>query len=82
LRGSGIPGLLTEFMALTKSAPAGIFFPALAFGAAHSYQGLARASMTGVLGEMAGIVAQWCHSVRPGMISHVLQDVLGGVVRH
>ena len=74
--------LQKQFMALTKSAPAGIFFPALVFGAAHSYQGLARASMIGVLGAMAGILAHWCHSVRPGMISHVLQDVLGGMVRH
>jgi membrane protease YdiL (CAAX protease family) len=74
--------LQKQFMALTKSVPAGIFFPALAFGAAHSYQGLARASMIAVMGAMSGILAYWCRSVRPGMIAHALQDVLGAFVRH
>jgi membrane protease YdiL (CAAX protease family) len=74
--------LQKQFMALTKSVPAGIFFPALAFGAAHSYQGWARASLIGVMGAMSGILAYWCGSVRPGMIAHTLQDVLGGFVRH
>jgi membrane protease YdiL (CAAX protease family) len=69
-------------MALTKSIPAGIFFPALAFGVAHSYQGVARAMLIAVMGVMSGILAHWCRSVRPGMIAHTLQDVLGGLVRH
>ena len=69
-------------MALTKSVPAGIIFPAVAFGVAHSYQGLARASMIAVMGAMSGILAYWCRSVRPGMIAHALQDLLGGLVRH
>jgi membrane protease YdiL (CAAX protease family) len=74
--------LQKQFMALTKSVPAGIVLSALAFGAAHSYQGFARASVIGLLGAMGGILAYWCRSVRPGMISHTLQDVLGGFVRH
>jgi membrane protease YdiL (CAAX protease family) len=74
--------LQKQFMALTKSVPAGIFFPAVAFGVAHSYQGLARASMIAVMGAMSGILAYWCRSVRPGMIAHALEDVLGGLVRH
>jgi membrane protease YdiL (CAAX protease family) len=74
--------LQKQFMALTKSVPAGIVFPALAFGVAHSYQGLARASLIAVMGAMSGILAYWCRSVRPGMIAHALQDVLGGLVRH
>jgi uncharacterized protein len=74
--------LQKQFMALTKSVPAGIFFPALAFGVAHSYQGWARASLIGVMGAMSGILAYWCRSVRPGMIAHTLQVVLGGFVRH
>lgn len=74
--------LQKQFMALTNSVPAGIVFPALAFGLAHAYQGLARASLIGVMGVMGGILAYWCSSVRPGMIAHALQDVLGGFVRH
>jgi membrane protease YdiL (CAAX protease family) len=74
--------LQKQFMALTKSVPAGIFFPAVAFGVAHSYQGLARASVIAVMGAMSGVLAYWRRSVRPGMIAHTLQDVLGAFVRH
>jgi uncharacterized protein len=74
--------LQKQFMALTRSVPAGIILSALAFGLAHSYQGFARASMIGVLGVMSGVLAYWCRSVRPGMIAHALQDLLGAFIRH
>jgi uncharacterized protein len=74
--------LQKQFMALTKNVPAGILLSATAFGLAHSYQGFARASMIGVMGAMAGILAYWCRSVRPGMIAHSLQDILGAFVCH
>lgn len=74
--------LQKQFIALTKNVPAGILLSAAAFGLAHSYQGVARASMIGVMGAMGGILAYWCRSVRPGMIAHSLQDVLGAFVRH
>jgi len=74
--------LQKQFMALTKSVSAGIMFSALAFGLAHSYQGFARASLIGLIGAMCGILAYWRRSVRPGMIAHSLQDVLGAFVRH
>jgi uncharacterized protein len=74
--------LQKQFTALTKSLPAGIVLSALLFGAAHFYQGPARASVITVLGAMAGILASWRRSVRPGMIAHILQDVLGGFIRH
>jgi uncharacterized protein len=74
--------LQKQFMALTRSVPAGIILSALAFGLAHSYQGFARASMIGVMGAMGGVLAYWCRSVRPGMIAHALQDVLGAFIRH
>jgi uncharacterized protein len=74
--------LQKQFMALTSSAPAGIILSALAFGLSHSYQGFARASMIGVMGLMSGILAYWCRTVRPGMIAHALQDVLGAFVHH
>jgi uncharacterized protein len=75
-----------QFMALTQSVPLGILFSAAMFGMAHGYQGLAKAFQIGVLGAMFGILAHWRRSVRPGMIAHTLQDVLGGLfsgsIRH
>lgn len=74
--------LQKQLMALTNSAPIGIVLSGVAFGAAHSYQGWSKASMIAVMGAMAGILAYWRRSVRPGMIAHALQDVLGGLIRH
>lgn len=74
--------LQRQFTALTRNVPAGIILSAVLFAAAHSYQGLARASIIGVMGAMGGILAYWRRSVRPGMIAHALQDILGGFVRH
>jgi membrane protease YdiL (CAAX protease family) len=70
-----------QFMALTKSVPAGILLSAAAFGGAHAYQGFRPAFQIGLLGAMAGVLAHWRKSVRPGMIAHTLQDVLGGFVQ-
>jgi uncharacterized protein len=74
--------LQRQFTALTKSVPAGIVLSAVAFGGAHSYLGTGPAIQVGVLGAMGGILAYWCGTVRPGMIAHALQDVLGGIIRH
>ena len=74
--------LQRQFMALTRSVPAGIVLSAAAFGAAHLYHGPGHAFRIGLLGAMAGILAYWCGSVRPGMIAHALQDVLGAIIRH
>jgi CAAX protease family protein len=72
--------LQKQFIALTKSVPAGIVLSGLLFGAAHSYQGFTKASVIGVMGAAGGILAYWRRSVRPGMIAHALQDILGGFV--
>jgi CAAX protease family protein len=72
--------LQRQFMALTKSAPAGILLSAAAFGAAHAYQGFRMVILIGLFGAMFGILAYWRGSVRPGMIVHAWQDTLGGVV--
>jgi hypothetical protein len=73
---------LRQFKALTKSAPAGIVLAAALFGAAHSYLGLSQAIQISFLGAMSGILAVWRRSVRPGMLAHALQDILGAVIRH
>jgi uncharacterized protein len=72
--------LQRQFMALTKSAPAGILLSATAFGAAHAYQGSRRVILIGLFGALFGILAYWRGSIRPGMIAHAWQDSLGGVV--
>jgi len=72
--------LQRQFMALTKSAPAGILLSAVAFGAAHAYQGFRMVILIGLYGAMFGILAYWRGSVRPGMIAHVWQDSLNGVL--
>jgi membrane protease YdiL (CAAX protease family) len=78
--------LQRQFMALTKSAPAGILLSAAAFGAAHAYQGFRMVILIGLYGAMFGILAYWRGSVRPGMIAHAWHDslsgVLGGLMRH
>jgi uncharacterized protein len=74
--------LQRQFTALTQNVPAGIVFSAVLFGAAHSYQGPRQALQIAILGLMGGILAHWWGSVRPGMIAHTLQDVLGGLMRH
>ena len=78
--------LQRQFMALTKSAPAGIVLSAAAFGAAHAYQGFRMVILIGLYGAMFGILAYWRRSVRPGMIAHAWNDslngVLAGLMRH
>lgn len=74
--------LQRQFMAMTNSVPAGILLSAVMFGAAHSYQGWRQAVQIGVLGLMGGTFAYWCKTVRPGMIAHTLQDLLGGMMKH
>lgn len=74
--------LQRQFIAVTKSVPAGIILSAILFGAGHGYQGIARAFQISVLGLLAGILAYRCKSVRPGMIAHAAQDILGGLIRH
>jgi hypothetical protein len=78
--------LQRQFMALTKSAPAGILLSAATFGAAHAYQGFRMVILIALYGAMFGILAYWRGSVRPGMIAHAWNDSLNGVlavlVRH
>jgi len=72
--------LQAQFMALTKSAPAGIILSAVIFGAAHAYQGFRMTILIALYGAMFGILAHWRGSVRPGMLAHAWQDSLNGVL--
>jgi membrane protease YdiL (CAAX protease family) len=74
--------LQKQFMAWTRSAAAGIILSGMLFGAAHIYQGFGHAAVIALTGVTAGVAAHWRRSVRPGMIAHTLQDVLGGLLNH
>lgn len=72
--------LQRQLMAFTRSAPAGILFSAAAFGAGHGYQGRRMMILIAIYGVLFGVMAHWRGSVRPGMIAHVWQDSLDGVL--
>jgi uncharacterized protein len=72
--------LQRQFVALVKSAPAGILLSAAVFGLAHAYQGFRMVVLISLYGAMFGILAYWRGSVRPGMIAHAWQDSLNGVL--
>ncbi len=72
--------LQRQFMALTQNPAAGIILSALAFGAAHAYQGFRMVILIAIYGSMFGVLAYWRGTTRPGMIAHAWQDSLGGIV--
>ena len=75
--------LQRQFAALTQAAAGGIVVQGIAFGAAHGYQGWKFMLLIAVYGSMFGLLAHWRRSLRPGMITHFVQDGLGGLLaRH
>jgi membrane protease YdiL (CAAX protease family) len=73
--------LQRQFTAVLRNVPAGIVLSGMVFGGAHLYQGFGRAVSIALLGVLGGVLAHWRKSVRPGMIAHILQDLMGGLVR-
>jgi membrane protease YdiL (CAAX protease family) len=71
--------LQKQLSSMLKNATAGLVAQGVIFGAAHAYQGPKQMFTIAVLGCMLGWMAQWQKSLRPGMISHFLQDVAGGL---
>jgi membrane protease YdiL (CAAX protease family) len=72
--------LQRQFSAWFKSATVAVVLQGVIFGASHGYQGPKLMLIIVVYGVMFGMLAQWRHSLRPGIISHFLQDFIGGVV--
>jgi membrane protease YdiL (CAAX protease family) len=70
--------LAQQFRAWTGSRAFGVVLQAVAFGLAHGYY---RKVMVVIMvhGCLLGLLAYWRKSLRPGMLAHGLQDVLGGV---
>jgi len=72
--------LQRQFSAFTQSAGIGVILAALAFGAAHLYQGVARATVIAISAVLFGAVVEWRGTVRPGMAAHTLQDAIAPVL--
>lgn len=71
--------LQRQFAALTQSAAGGIVLQGVAFGAGHGYQGWKMMMVIAIYGIMFGLLARWCRSLRPGIITHFVQDGAGGL---
>jgi len=71
--------LQRQFIAWTRSVPAGLILSAIVFGAGHAYQGWRRAALIVVYGAMFGTLAEWRRNLRPGMIAHAWQDTVSGI---
>lgn len=75
--------LQRQVSAFTRAAAGGIVLQGIAFGASHGYQGWKFMLLIGVYGTLFGVLAHWRRTLRPGMIAHVLQDGVGGLLaRH
>lgn len=72
--------LQRQFAARTRNLPMGIVLQGIVFGVSHAYQGLAMVLVVAVYGCLFGLLAAWRKSLRPGMIAHLLQDVVGGLI--
>jgi uncharacterized protein len=72
--------LQPQLAGLTRSAPAGILISALIFGAGHAYQGLRSAILIACYGVMFGLLAYWRKNVRPGILAHIFQDCVSGLI--
>ncbi len=73
-------GYLTrQFSAWTGSRVFAIVLQGVVFGLAHGYYQKVMVVIM-VQGWLLGLLAYWRKSLRPGMLAHGLQDILGGVV--
>jgi uncharacterized protein len=68
--------LQRQFVAWTRNAAAGLLLQGLVFGAGHAYQGPRLMAVISVYGGLFGLLAMWRRSLRPGMMTHFMQDSL------
>lgn len=71
--------LLQQFSAWTGSRAIGVILQGVAFGLAHGFYGKVMLAIM-LQGSLLGLLACWRRSLRPGMVAHGLQDVIGGIV--
>jgi membrane protease YdiL (CAAX protease family) len=72
--------LQRQFTAWTGSLSIGVLFQGIVFGASHAYQGRAMVLVVAAHGCLLGLLAAWRRSLRPGMIAHLFQDAVGGLI--
>ena len=71
--------LIRQFSVWTGNRVVALVIQGVAFGLAHGYYQRAMVVVM-VQGWLLGLLATWRQSLRPGILAHVAQDVLGGVV--
>lgn len=72
--------LQRQFTTLAGGAPAvGVVFSALAFGAAHSYQGVRNMMLLAVFGVLFSLLAIFRGSLRAGIFAHSWHDLIAGL---
>ena len=71
--------LVRQFSAWTGNRGVALVIQGVAFGLAHGYYQRAMVVVM-VQGWLLGLLATWRKSLRPGILAHVMQDALGGVV--
>lgn len=72
--------LQRQFVAWTRSAPAGVLLSAVLFGAGHIYQGARATVVIAVYGLLFGILAEVRQNLRPGMMVHAWHDSITGLL--
>jgi membrane protease YdiL (CAAX protease family) len=72
--------LQQQLSRMTRNATAGLVLQAVVFGLCHGYQGAKSVITIAIYGAMFGWLAQRQRSLRPGMITHFLQDGVGGLI--
>ena len=72
--------LQRQFIAWTRSVAGGVALQAAVFGLGHLYQGGKAVLVISIYGALFGILAAMRKSLRPGIMQHVANDALGGVV--
>jgi uncharacterized protein len=72
--------LMQQFSAWTGSSAAGLISQGILFGLGHAYYGWKLMLIIMLHGSLLGLFTYWRKSLRPAMLAHGLQNVLGGVV--
>jgi len=72
--------LMQQFTAWSGSRVLGVILQGVLFGLGHAYYGWKLVLVIMVHGSLLGVLTCWRNSLRPAMLAHGLQDVLGGVV--
>jgi uncharacterized protein len=71
--------LMRQFQGWTGSTRWAIVIQGIFFGLAHGFYGFAMAVVV-VHGCLLGALAAWRRNLRPGIVAHILQDLIGGIV--